>query len=66
MHNKEKTKTKPTEAKPQNLPPIRNKIDIQESLALKVAPKNAELMAKVKRDNTPMPDYYKAWDKIAK
>lgn len=23
-------------------------------------------MAKVKRDNTPMQDYYKSWEKIAK
>ena len=23
-------------------------------------------MEKYKRDNTPMPDYYKAWDKLAK
>jgi hypothetical protein len=23
-------------------------------------------LAKAKRDTTPMPDYYKAWDKIAK
>ena len=24
------------------------------------------MMEKYKRDNTPMPDYYKAWDKLAK
>lgn len=63
--------TKPSQAKPQaNLPPIRNKIDIKDSLAQKVAAKkpkvNDELLDKIKRDNTPMPDYYKAWDKIAK
>lgn len=23
-------------------------------------------MEKYRRDNTPMPDYYKAWDKLAK
>lgn len=33
-----------------------------------MAPKkpSEELLNKIKRDNTPMPDYYKAWDKIAK
>ena len=62
------------------LPPIRNRVDIARSLqqsereaAAKLAaktggqkPKNKEeeLLAKVKRDTTPMPDYYKAWDKI--
>ena len=25
-----------------------------------------ELINKVKRDTTPMPDYYKAWDKIGR
>jgi hypothetical protein len=68
MHTKEKTKGK-AEAKPATLPPIRNKIDIKDSLAKPVAPKNKvndELLNKVKRDNTPLPDYYKAWDKIAK
>ena len=50
------------------LPPIRNKIDINESLSKKVAPKKSqqEILNKIKRDNTPMPDYYKAWDQIAK
>ena len=68
MHTKEKVKGKP-EVKNANLPPIRNKIDIKESLAKPVAPKkhvDDELISKIKRDNTPMPDYYKAWDKIAK
>ena len=66
-----------------NLPPIRNKIDIQNSLeeakqeaAKKAAEKRAkegkksgptkEEAEKYKRDNTPMPDYYKNWDKLAK
>ena len=66
------------------LPPIRNRIDISNSLqqSKKVAPAgqaaaaskaasqrtNAEkeLLDKVKRDTTPMPDYYKAWDKIGR
>ena len=67
MHSKEKVKVKP-EVKNANLPPIRNKIDIKESLAKPVAPKRKddELLNKIKRDNTPMPDYYKAWDKISK
>ena len=65
-----------------NLPPIRNKIDIQNSLeeakreaAKKAAEKAAqkgksaptqEQMEKYKRDNTPMPDYYNNWEKLAK
>ena len=67
MHSKEKVKVKP-EVKNANLPPIRNKIDIKESLVKPVAPKRKddELLNKIKRDNTPMPDYYKAWDKISK
>ena len=61
MHTKEKSK-KPDQ-KQQNLPPIRNKIEI--NVAQKLAPRD-ELITKAKRDNTPMPDYYKAWDKIAR
>ena len=66
------------------MPPIRNRIDIQNSLeqakkeaaqkaaekkkakAGKKEEKKEEIMEKYKRDNTPMPDYYKAWDKLAK
>ncbi len=66
------------QAKP--LPPIRNRIDINESLkkSKKEAPAGSKpatqklvdaqsegFREKVKRDTTPMPDYYKAWDKIA-
>ena len=60
------------------LPPIRNRIDISSSLkeSQKKAPAGqsgkqrsaaeTELLDKVKRDTTPMPDYYKAWDKIGR
>lgn len=58
------------------LPPIRNRVDIRNSLAqsegqgrqstAKKGDKKNELFDKVKRDNTPMPDYYKAWDKIGR
>ena len=62
------------------LPPIRNRIDIQNSLqtserqaaaqaAAKKQAKQAQeqaLIDKAKRDTTPMPDYYKAWDKIGR
>ena len=62
------------------LPPIRNRIDISNSLqqserqaaAQAAAKKKAKaakdqaLIDKAKRDNTPMPDYYKAWDKIGR
>lgn len=49
------------------LPPIRNKIDISQSIktAQKTMPNVPEL-EKFKRDNTAMPDYYKAWDKFGK
>ena len=50
------------------LPPIRNKIDISESVTGK--PRNrmphVPELEKYKRDNTAMPDYYKAWDKFTK
>ena len=58
------------------LPPIRNRIDIRSSLAesQKQAPassknktaSNANVENSLKRDTTPMPDYYKNWDKIAR
>ena len=62
------------------LPPIRNRIDISNSLqtserqaaAQAAAKKKAKaaqekaLVDKAKRDTTPMPDYYKAWDKIGR
>ena len=87
MNQREKDiKAKKTGQKPAaatNLPPIRNKIDIQNSIeeakreaAKKAAEKRAkegkpagptqEQMEKYKRDNTPMPDYYRNWDKLAK
>ncbi len=59
--------------KPQQLPPIRNKIDIQESIKQAQERKAAQAktplvpeLEKFKRDNTAMPDYYKAWDKFGK
>ena len=59
------------------LPPIRNKIDIQQSIkaaqqaeALRNAKKGDQPIVpeldKFKRDSTAMPDYYKAWDKFGK
>ena len=79
---KEKTRSKQTgqaKAASKPLPPIRNRIDIRNSLAAserqasqqetstaKPGNKKNELFDKVKRDNTPMPDYYKAWDKIGR
>ena len=59
MHSKEKVKVKP-EVKNANLLPIRNKIDIKESLVKPVAPKRKddELLNKIKRDNTPMAKSY--------
>lgn len=57
------------------LPPIRNKIDIGESiLAAQEAEKrrngvkqpDVPELNKFKRDSTAMPDYYKAWDKFGK
>lgn len=53
---------------------MRNKIDIQTSLKNaqpKQQPQKPDQpvvpeMDKIKRDNTPMLDYYKAWDKFAK
>ena len=60
--------------KSNQLPPIRNKIDISQSI--KTAQQEAQLqektqpnvpeLEKFKRDNSAMPDYYKAWDKFAK
>ena len=57
------------------LPPIRNKIDIGESI-LKAQEQekkksgatqpNVPELEKFKRDSTAMPDYYKAWDKFGK
>ena len=62
------------------LPPVRNRVDIVKSLeAGKKAPKKRDprdifteatmteeekRAAAIKRDTTPMPDYYKAWDKF--
>ena len=57
------------------LPPIRNKIDIGESiLAAQEAEKrrngvkqpDVPELNRFKRDSTAMPDYYKAWDKFGK
>ena len=75
------TATKQSAAK---LPPIRNKIEVSESIkqaektqkkkgsdvdAKKAASKSSmpvvEELEKFKRDNTAMPDYYKAWDKFS-
>lgn len=56
------------------LPPIRNKVEI-EKLAKKTKgdifdkeeiKKNSESASKLKRDITPMFDYYKSWDKFTK
>merc|ERR1712195_410571 len=58
------------------LPPVRNRgQDIRESLKQpvkkeqgdvpKLAKEDEEALAKARRDGTPMPDYYKAWDKLA-
>lgn len=81
--SKEKTRTAATKgqagkggsaasAKP--LPPIRNRVDIRNSLAAseKVSQKSTAAGKSnykedvTKRDTTPMPDYYKAWDKIGR
>ena len=55
------------------MPPIRNKIDIAESIkenqrkkAAQAKTPNVPELDKYKRDNTAMPDYYKAWDKFGK
>lgn len=77
MDKKEKAKkVEKPKAAPQKkkLPPIRNKVDISESWGM-TQPKNKstpqvdkETEKKLKgyrRDNTAMPDYYKAWDKLA-
>lgn len=47
------------------MPPVRNRVDIAKSLAEKQqkAKKIGENPG-FKRDVTPMPDYYKAWDKF--
>ena len=65
--------TQPT-TKQSQLPPIRNRIDISESI--KQAQKTeiqkkgdqpiVPELEKFKRDNSAMPEYYKAWDKFAK
>ena len=55
------------------MPGIRNKVDIQQSLqnsakagsTPKVDKKTDEQLKKFRRDNTAMPDYYKAWEKMA-
>ena len=62
------------------LPPIRNKVDVQKTLAKQKkgdifdagdAKENTKTLTKggkegkLKRDMTPMFDYYKAWDKFA-
>lgn len=49
------------------MPPVRNRVDIAKSLSEKQqkAKKIGEdKNAVLKRDVTPMPDYYKAWDKF--
>lgn len=62
------------------LPPIRNKIDIEQSIRASKEHKKAaqspgaphsgmpvvEELERFKRDNSAMPDYYKAWDKFGK
>ena len=61
-----------------NLPPIRNKVDISAVVKGKTVEGNSkdiftdkdvggddtEEKKKLKRDVTPMPDYYKNWDKF--
>ena len=74
MNTKDKTfsTAKPTTNQSQ-LPPIRNKIDITESIKQAHKPEIQKKdqpvvpeLEKFKRDNSAMPDYYKAWDKFAK
>lgn len=56
------------------LPPIRNKVDIKKHqkktegdiFSKEEANKNSEKVNKLKRDITPMFDYYKSWDKFTK
>jgi len=82
MNKTEKTRVTELKVKQQtnvkqtkDLPPIRNKININESLAKTVPPKKGAAKeeksddkdkTKKVRDTTPMLDYYKAWDKYAK
>ena len=67
--SKEKNLKKTQTTKTAQVPPIRNKIDIEQSLKPKGGkggmPHVPEL-EKYKRDNTAMPGYYAAWDKFAK
>ena len=69
-----KAPTNAPTAKPSQLPPIRNKIDISQSIKTAQAEQASKKpsqpivpeLEKFKRDNSAMPDYYKAWDKFAK
>jgi hypothetical protein len=72
-----KDKRVPTTApttKPSQLPPIRNKIDISQSIKTaqteqankKSSQPIVPELEKFKRDSSAMPEYYKAWDKFAK
>jgi len=56
------------------LPPIRNKVEIEKHkkktegdiFTNEETKKNSEKVNKLKRDITPMFDYYKSWDKFTK
>ena len=61
---KKEKNIKSTTNSTKNLPPVRNKIDIEQELKEKMP--NVPELEKFKRDNTAMPRYYKAWDKYAK
>ena len=65
---KEKNLKKTQTTKTATVPPIRNKIDIEQSLKPKAkgGMPNVPELEKYKRDNTAMPGYYAAWDKFAK
>jgi len=65
---KEKNLKKGQTTKTATVPPIRNKIDIEQSLKQKGkgGMPNVPELEKYKRDNTAMPSYYAAWDKFAK
>lgn len=49
------------------MPPIRNKIEVEQQKQMKEQGKGSQKKEEkeLKRDITPMFDYYKAWDKFA-